>query len=349
MGKVLDNKCPNCMAPIAFNATLGKWKCEYCDGVFSVEDMDKAHEQRQKFAIENDDVNYVNYHCPDCGAEIIADENTAATFCIYCGNTAILRNKLSGDFAPSMIIPFKTEKSKAVLEFKNLSKGRPLMPRSFNNESNIEKITGLYIPFWLYDISVSGSIEAEGVKTSSWTVGDTHYTKNDYYQVIRDGKMVFKKIPVDGSTRFANDIMNSLEPFYFHYLVPYNHAYLAGYLAEKYDVSSDDAFVDAEKRSLSSARDVFTGDMNHYSSLRQKNDSLLASREGTSYVLLPVWMVNVKYRDKYYTFAMNGQTGEFLGDIPVDKRRVIVYSFLIFLTIFVVIIVASYLFFLIGG
>ena len=75
--------------------------------------MDKIN----KFTSEDDFKDYVNYNCPDCGASIVTDSTTAATFCVYCGNTSIIKSRLSGEFAPSKLIPFKIEKSKAVDAF----------------------------------------------------------------------------------------------------------------------------------------------------------------------------------------------------------------------------------------
>lgn len=160
--------------------------------------------------------------------------------------------------------------------------------------------------------------------------------------------MNFKRIPVDGSTRFANDIMNTLEPFYFHYLVDYNHAYLSGFLAEAYDVSEDEAFYDAKKRSMETTKNVMMNDMGHYTRMDVKKNNLEAKKKGREYALLPVWMLNVKYKDKYYLFAMNGQTGEFVGDVPIDKKRVIIFSIVLFVICFVVVILVSYFMYL-GG
>lgn len=358
--KVLDNKCPTCAAPIFFNPTLGKWKCNYCDNEFTLEEMQKynnASNQKYNEKVINEEENiknkqdntvYVAYNCQNCGAEIITDEQTAATFCVYCGNTAILKNKLSGAFAPSKIIPFKKEKQLAIDSFKALSKGRPLMPKEFNNIKNIEKITGVYIPFWLFDINVSGSVNANAQKITSWSVGSTHYTKTDTYKLYRTAQMDYNRIPVDGSTRFTNDIMNTIEPFDYRELVDYNHAYLSGFLAEKYDVVSNEAFKEAGARSIRSTQDYILMDMGNYTGKVIFENTLVAKQTKAEYALLPVWMVNVKYKDKYYLFAMNGQTGEFIGDIPIDKNKVILYSIGIFALIFVISIIISYIIYLVG-
>lgn len=353
--RALDNKCPACGAPILYKPNLKKWKCDYCKSEFTLEEMKKYNnasneknnikeEVKTEKQKEKDNTNYYEYNCKDCGAKIIADENTAATFCVYCGNTAILKEKLSGKFAPDMIIPFKNEKEKAIEAFKSLNKGRPLMPNFFNDEKNIEKIKGVYIPFWLYDVKVSGELDATSTTSTTWTVGDTVYTKTDTYRLEREGEMSFNKIPVDGSTRFDNDIMNTIEPFNYSELEEYNHAYLSGFLAEKYDVDEETSFKDAEERSLNSARDTIKDDMG-MGIKTIVNDTLASTKLLTKYVLLPVWMINVKYKDKFYTFAMNGQTGEFVGNIPVDKKKAFIYGILTFIITFILVVLISYIFY----
>lgn len=345
--KVIDNKCPNCKAPIVFNPEIGAFKCEYCGGSFSAEELKNMEDEKN--SNKEEEVEYVHYNCPDCGAEIITDENTAATFCVYCGNSSIIKSRLSGKFAPSKVIPFSKTKDDAIKAFKSLKKGRLLIPKEFINEKNIEKITGVYIPFWLYDISSSGALDIDATRVNSWTKGDTHYTKTDYYKVLRDGSMNFFRIPVDGSTRFDNDIMNSIEPFDYTKLVDYNHAYLSGFLAEKYDVESEVAINDALERSNRSTRETMLGSASLYSSKVIVNDTITSKEVNHEYVMLPVYMVNVKYKDKYYLFAMNGDTGEFVGNIPLDKKKAFLLGVISFISLMLIVLILSYIIYLIGG
>ena len=351
--QTLENRCPACKASISFNPTLGKWKCEYCGSSFTLEEMQKSEDnastekKNEKTSKNTDDYNnYISYHCESCGAEIIADETTSATFCVYCGNTAILQSKLSGKFSPDKIIPFKTEREAAINAFKSLSKGRPLMPKDFNNTNNIEKIRGIYIPFWLYDLQVSGDVVMDGKTIEKWTVGDTHYTKTNTYKITRGGTMDFNSIPVDGSSHFDNDIMNTIEPFHYNELIPYNHAYLSGFYAEKYDEEEEEILKEASDRALNTAKNVLKDDTRMYASKVIVSDSLVSTEKNKTYALLPVWMVNVKYKNKMHIFAMNGQTGEFIGNIPLDIGRIILYTLLIFAISMVVCIVISYIAFM---
>ena len=361
MGKVLDNKCPSCGAAIHFKPKLGKFKCDYCENEYTAEelkDMDalkaeeeqekKEKEEKQEKQEKKDETEYVKYNCPDCGAEIITDENTAATFCVYCGNTSIIKNRLSGEFAPDKLIPFNVEKDQAIEAFKKLRKGRPLVPKSFVSQNNIEKITGVYIPFWLYDVNVDGNITASATRVTSWSRGDTHYTKTDYYRVTRSGNMEYKRVPVDGATRFDNDMMNSIEPFDYKKLIDYNHAYLSGFLAEKYDVDKDAAFSDAKLRTINSTKNEFLDSIKGYATKTITSSNIEPVVKNTEYVLLPVWMVNVKYNNKFYLFAMNGESGKFIGNIPLDKKKAVLYTIITFIISFIVCVVLSYIAFKVG-
>ena len=348
----LENRCPNCTASISFNPAVGKWKCEYCGGEFNLEEMKNYSNNASANSknIENgiqqnvDITDYTTYHCESCGAEIITDsQTTAATFCVYCGATAILKSKLSGKFAPELIIPFKKTKIDAINKFKSLSKGRPLVPKDFIAENNIEKIRGIYIPFWLYDIKISGDLHMIGSNIEMWTKGNKRYVKTDKYKVVRGGTIEYNNIPVDGSKRFDNAIMDSIEPFKFDEAVKFNHAYLSGFYAERYDEDDNEMFNRATKRAINSAIEKFKKAAPEYQEILVETNSFKSKEEKKVYALLPVWMVNIKYKNKMHTFAMNGQTGEFVGNIPIDVDKMIIYSIIIFIISLIIIIFLSYI------
>ena len=223
------------------------------------------------------------------------------------------------------------------------------MPKDFNNEKNIEKLRGIYIPFWLYDINVDGDITMNAQTVETWRSGDTHYTKTNNFLVTRGGTMDFSHIPQDGSTHFDDDMMNSIEPFNFEDMIPYNHAYLSGFYAEKYDVENSETLTNASNRALNTARNILKNDARLYTTKVITSDTLKATEKNHEYVLLPVWMVNVKYNDKMHIFAMNGQTGEFIGNIPLDKKKTIIYSIVLFIVFFIVAFIGSFILYMLGG
>lgn len=354
--EVLDHKCPSCGGKLDFKPKLGKWKCNYCGNEYTMDELQKynnASSEQNNVSFEEENVDnyqdYISYTCKDCGAEIVADKETTATFCVYCGNTAILKNKLSGKFEPSMIIPFKKEKSDAEEAFKALAKGRPLVPKTFTDEKNIEKIRGIYIPFWFHNFEIEGELDFSGHTYDYWSVGDTDYTRTNNYMIQREGKAEFKSVPVDGSTRFDDDLMNTIQPYDYKELVPYNHAYLSGFLAERFDVESEKTRPSLEKSTLEDCKNLFLESAPKYSGKVIKSNTLHTANYSVKYVLLPVYMVNVKYLGKMYTFAMNGQTGEFIGNIPVDRKKAWCIAICLFVGLFVLFLAATYFAYLFGG
>ena len=321
---VSDHKCKACKAVLKFNPTKQKWVCEYCGTQYSLEDLEQNKKEKNVSNSAKSVVNgnYKEYHCPDCGAEIVMDENTSATACVYCGNTAIISDRLNGEFAPKNIIPFKKTREQAIEAFSNYKKGKWFMPSEFVRKENIEKTSGVYIPFYLYDMDVFEQINVNAIKETRWSDSDFYYTKKDYYKVYRAGNMSFNKIPTDASKKFHDDIMDSIEPFDYNGLVEFNSSYMSGFLAEKYDIEMNDLENRAKKRAIETAKDTLYKDIIGYDEkiIRSAVDEV--DIKETSYVLLPVWMLNVKYNGKIYTLAMNGQTGKFIGNVPISWKKV---------------------------
>ena len=342
--KTINHKCPSCNANLKYNPKNKNWKCEYCGSVFTLKDLKKNEEKYDKTEVDkkkNKSEEMDEYFCQDCGAKIVASKNTSATFCVYCKNTAILKSRLTDKFSPSKIIPFSKTKEDAIEAFKKVGKGKILMPKEFTLPKNIEELTGIYIPFWLYTGKIKGKITGKGNKVRTWSTRDYIYTETKVYSIERNGEFKFNNIPVDGSVRFNDAIMNSIEPFDYKELFDFNASYWSGFLGEIYDVEANEA----KKISIDRARETCYNDLCStiaFSSFvpEEKNSEVL--EEKIDYVLLPVWMVNIKYNEKLYTFAMNGQTGKMIGDIPYDKKKAFLLWIIIFIISFTLLAIITY-------
>ena len=340
MNNAIDHKCPNCDAALKFNPHGGNWKCEYCKSEFNLEQLnfheEKIKNEEKEVKKVTNEEGFDIYTCNNCGASIVVEPNVSATSCVYCKNTAILKDKLHGDFNPNYVIPFKYTKEDAIAAFKKLGKGKPLMPKAFNIKKNIKEISGVYIPFWLYDFDAAGEINADCKRITTWRSGNYRYTKTDTYLAIRGGNMKFEKVPVDGSKRFPNDVMNSIEPFDYNELKDFSYSYLSGFLSEKYDMTSDEVINEAINRAKNSFIEEMKKDIRGYNTVIPTTNSINLNNTKKLYVLLPVWMLNVKYKDKIHTIAMNGQTGKMVGNIPVDVKKAILMWLLIFVLSFAI-------------
>ena len=344
MEKVLDEKCLNCGASIKFNPKQNKFICEYCRGEFTIDEinrhkkeLNKENNLEKEFSLM-EDMN--GYHCNNCGASIISLKNISSTTCIYCKSSAIIKNRLSGIYKPDSIIPFKYKKEDAINAFLKICCGRPLMPKGFNSKENISDMEGLYVPFWLYDTENDSYLKADCTKVSTWSDSRYIYTKTSYYKVERGGNFRFSSIPNDAATRFDDKIMNAIEPFNYKELKEFNTSYLAGFLSEKYDVEKDVAYKNAKERIENDSKNYLKSEIRGYNSVIVKENTNNINVHETKYVLLPVWVLNIKYKDKIYHFAMNGQTGKLVGEIPVDTKKLILAIIITFsLSIFLILVI----------
>ena len=261
-----------------------------------------------------------SYICKSCGAEIITDGTTAATHCPYCDNEVIITEKLTGALKPNGVIPFKLDKSGIKQKIQEFCKGKKLLPNDFLSQQLIDKVQGVYVPVWLFDGKLDGTISFDGTTSSSYTTGNYRYTEVSHYLIECDGGMAFSRVPVDGSAKMDDDLMNSIEPYDYSQIVPFDGQYLSGFLADRYDKGPDESIPTASARMMNSAVNAFRGAVPNYS-ITLRNNGLNLYDPSVKYVLLPVYIFNYKYNGNLYRFAMNGQTGKLVGELPIDKGK----------------------------
>lgn len=259
------------------------------------------------------------YVCKSCGGEIVGDETTGATSCPFCGNPVVMMGQFSGALKPDYVIPFKLDKKAAKEALKKHYQGKRLLPKVFKDANHIDEIKGIYVPFWLFDADANADIRYKATRTSHWSDSDYNYTKTDYYSIWRSGSLGFCGVPVDGSSKIENDLMESIEPFDFSQAVDFQTAYLAGYLADKYDVDAEQSIVRANERIKTSTEQAFQSTVQGYATVIPEYSGVRLFNTNAKYALYPVWILNTSWNGKKYTFAMNGQTGKLVGDLPLDK------------------------------
>ena len=263
------------------------------------------------------------YCCPSCGAELLCDTTTAATSCPYCGNPSVLPGQFAGILKPDFVLPFKLSKEDAIKALKKHYLKKPLLPSTFSKANHLEEIKGVYVPFWMYDGEASGSAQFHATQVHTYTSGDYEITETSHYDVRRAGSIAFEKIPVDASSKMPDDYMDSIEPYDYAELKPFSTAYLPGFLADKYDVSVEDSRERADKRCTGSLVSALERTVSGYTTCNEMSRDIHLKRGKVHYALLPVWILNTRWEGKDFLFAMNGQTGKLVGNLPVSTKRVI--------------------------
>lgn len=332
---VLEYKCPCCDGGLVFTSQTQNLTCPYCDNAFDLETVQTYNDSlkttdEEGFQWDQADIQQWNedetkklrsFTCPACGGELVTDENTAATFCPYCENPSILPGRVDGGLKPDGVIPFQKTKEDAKAAFLNLCKGKPLLPKMFSEQHRVEKITGIYVPFWLYDCRSRFHGNYKATRVHHTSDSRYNYTMTEYYHLARGASAEFIAIPMDASKKMDNAIMESIEPFDFSKVVDFETPYLSGYLADKYDVESQEGEPRIKQRVSASMDSMVQSSLLGYSTVIPTSRQLHVEHSKAKYVLLPVWMLHTKYQDKTYVFAMNGQTGKMTGTFPICPKR----------------------------
>ncbi len=330
MGLITEYKCPGCGAPLAFDAASGRVTCEHCGNSYSVADV-VASKKPETTAEEFDWGNYkaglstevldntVVYQCQSCGAVLETDVNTVAKSCPYCDNNVVLTSRVSAGLKPNAVVPFEIDKQQLKEIVHEFYKGKKLLPRNYFSDSYIDGILGVYIPFWLFDCTVEGEVDfrAETVERHE-SSRETIITTREYL-LRRDGSMNFKNVPVDASTKMDDDFMDSIEPYDFSKMVPFSEAYLPGFVADRFDSDPDQELPRVNRRVLSSTLAGLESTVAGYSSVVQDSNTLRLKDPRVKYVFLPAYIINCKYGGKKYQYAVNGQTGKIVGELPSSK------------------------------
>lgn len=333
MSDLQQYKCPACGGSLEFDADSQHMKCPFCDSEFDIEALKSKDEAAAKAEQSNlewgesagqqwesgETENLRVYTCQSCGGEIVGEDNIGATSCPYCGNQVVMTGQFSGDLKPDYVIPFKINKKTAKEKLKEYVSGRKYVPKMFKDENHIDEIKGIYVPVWLFDASVYADIGYLGKNLRHWSDSNYEYTETQTYSVVRSGNISFEKVPVDGSEKMEDDLMESIEPFDFNEAVDFQTAYLAGFLAERYDVSEEQSIERARVRVEQSTIDAFRKTVQGYSVVEKSYANLNMNSGKASYALYPVWILNTTYRGEHFKFAINGQTGKMTGDLPVDE------------------------------
>ena len=327
--KVVNYKCPNCAAGMRFDIDTQLWLCQFCNSEFDVATLDRlaSHEGNEtpeadeipaeEFAAQETAV----YTCPDCGGRILTACNTAATFCVYCHNPVVVAAHLQHEYKPAKIIPFKLKKEAALEALNGICRKKPLLPRTFKQAAKRGEITGLYVPFWLFSANIYIAVTGTARNVKSWTSGDYRHEKTDHFRIARAATIPFEMVPVDGSLRMDNDLMDALEPFDCSQMMDFSMEYLSGFFAESYDEDATDCTLRFIERTDKAALKYMQATLTGYTSTTLETIDVRRMRMHNLYAILPVWVMNIKDGKNTYAFAMNGQTGKIAGNLPISAKR----------------------------
>lgn len=345
---VLQYKCPGCGADMVFNSQTGRMACPQCGREMAVGrrdvpgwddgeevaptaedlqyDIDESYGEFEQFETCRRSGSFregdaVSYSCMNCGAQIITSEDTVATKCSFCGSPVILGDRIEGALAPSRVLPFTISKEQAQEAFKKWCRKGLLSPRGFMNADRIKDISGIYVPFWLFDVNSQGEVHGIASRVRHYSDRSYHYTETKWYDIYRRFDVNYRMIPADASEKMDDAIMDKMEPFAYQELKPFSPAYLSGFIAERYDCTDGQSFSRVRARAEQYTDTFIRQNISGYTTVHIEQKNIDIRPKKAEYVMLPIWTVCYDLDHKEHDFAMNGQTGKIIGKPPISKGK----------------------------
>ena len=333
----LTYKCPNCDAGLLFDAEKQKFCCEFCLSEFTEIELngtDAAEKAREEEVAADDFCSQMNeYHCPSCGAQIVADENTAADFCYFCHNPVVLMGKLTGQKKPNKIIPFKFDKKSAEEKFLAYARKKRFVPTDFFSKEHAEKISGVYFPFWVTDADTDSSLHARGTKIRSWRMGDYMYTETSRYDIHRRGNIHFEDIVTSALSDADKSMLEGILPYPSDSLEDFSVPYLLGYTAKKRDIERSELTGEVRDRMNNYAETLLNNTVIGYNTVSVLDTNVNVQKSHWEYALMPIWILTYKKGEKTYTYAMNGYTEKIYGELPISFAKLLALFGTIFVSV----------------
>ena len=332
-------KCPNCGGNALFDPSINELRCPFCETVIPIErttlnniELDYTEALLAANTAWSDDLRV--FHCNNCGAETILQGQNVADFCSFCGSSHIEKTDNNAGIRPSLVIPFHIARTQAEAMIKEWISKRYLAPSKLKTRHTLDRLTGIYIPYWTYDTQTSShytvKIGTHYYVPETYTTTDangnttTHtrmvqhtrwHTENGYHEEF------FDDVLIHATNKNTDHLLRKIEPFKLHDLVDYQDAYLSGFIAERYAVP-----IEAGWRR---ARDEVDAGISASIEGKTRGDIVIVQHVDTAYdaitykhILLPIWLSSFQFSGEVYPFIVNGQSGKVAGDAPTSWVKV---------------------------
>ena len=327
-------QCPGCGGALKFDIPSQQMKCDSCSQLYNPYSINYG-----TGAEESTEYDVTVFKCPQCGGEIISTDETAAAFCSYCGSSNYLQSRVSKEKKPELIIPFKQSKQQCKDAYAGFMKRAIFAPNAYKESGRVDGFRGIYMPYWLYDMSQNGPIDIKSYE--SHRRGD--YIITNHYMLTGYMDNNYNGVSYDASSSFADDISNEIAPFNVKDITTFSPAFLSGYYADIADVGVN-TYVDTARELASE------GTFNYLTkktpikgnSLEESKQTIKNKIEGRTVVnvtrsaMFPVWFLSYRSRDRVAYATVNGQTGKVSADLPVSIPKYFICAGILSVIIFLI-------------
>lgn len=309
-------KCPNCGAQLNYNVEKGSVTCKHCRTKFDPKELNVDVKTAQEVTFEG-----TSYLCSQCGAELMTFDETAITFCSYCGSQSMLKSRMITQNAPNFLIPFKKTQDECIKIYKSKISKALFAPSYMKKDAVVKKFRGIYIPYEIYKLSYNNRYKAKGEKYNH-RAGD--YIYYDDYEVSLDIDSEYEGLSYDLVSNYYDKYSHAV-PHNFKEAEEFNLNYLAGFYADVVDVDKEiyDQTAKDEVGKDAKLKLNKVNEMRKYNCHVKKPNYEISERKVG---MFPVYFLAMRDKaNEHVNYAVvNGQTGKVAIDLPIDFKKYII-------------------------
>ena len=275
-----------------------------------------------------EEVKLIEYSCSSCSTKFYTSKNDV-TNCIFCDSTNLEKREapLSGNIS---VLPFKIDSFDVVKDYKKKTKFNPLVPFKFKKK--IDNIKKIYLPVYVTDITNEGNISFYGVNNND--------LKNKY-EIVQNIKFNYDDVVLKASSKIDDTLFEEINDYTFLELLDINNSNLDDSIYLVNDISFEDISNITKSKISKTSINKIKNSINH-TKKKLKEDNTTISFNNNRKLLVPIYLINIKYKDKDYSYIMNGQTGSSYINIPIGVLETIIFSILLFGLVFLIGFLISY-------
>ncbi len=334
----VDFPCAECGAKLTWNPDTDALGCEHCGATRAVPRADGQIVER---ALEDAGAAARGLggdpralRCANCAATVELADVRTATLCPFCGSANVLPQEANRNLIrPESILPLDVGRASVEQNFRRWLGGLWFRPNALKSVRGFDAV-GVYVPYWTFDARVR----------SQWSADAGYY----YYvtvmvPVTRNGRTSmqprrvrkirwvpawgkrddrYDDLLIHASRGVSRDLARALGPYDTHKLVPYRPEYLAGFVAEEYQLDLEGAWNAARDEIAALQLKRCAGDVpgDTQRNLQVHND---IDDVRWKHVLLPMWSVTYRFGGKSWPVLVHGVTGKVHGRAPLSWVKIL--------------------------
>jgi hypothetical protein len=349
--------CAACGAQAEWNPAQGRLVCPFCGTAApyavnaetgAIEELDLVRALRE---LPDDQRGWAtdtrSVQCQSCRAVTVFPAARVGQNCEFCGSPALVDySEIKAPIRPQSLLPFKVSETQVREQIRSWYASKWLAPSALKRRAMIDRVRGLYVPYWTFDAQVH----------CPWTADAGHY----YYttETYRDSQgqtrtrqvrhvrwepasgvidHFFDDEPVPATHGVHQGLLRQVEPFPTGELVPYDTAFLSGFAVEHYQVVLFDAVQQSEGQ-MRAELERMCGAAVPGDTYRNLRIDPQYSGRTFKHILAPVWLLAYVYSSKHYQVVVNGSTGRIAGEYPKSVWKIL----LIVLAVIILVLIAAY-------